>query len=193
MKHKSDSGFTLIEVILAMFLLLIGATTILGMLSFGAGTARTAGLLDESSAALTTVMLELEETLFPLVVDPNGIEIAGEPIPSVEGLAVPGFPRLSYGYRARPLSGEARSPRSGAVDEGSLEYLLDLSISWMEGGNQRSQHFTTILLREVPFGERLRRRFIEGREPLTWEEHRAAIESARTQSEASDQPRQQTR
>jgi hypothetical protein len=36
---------------------------------------------------------------------------------------------------------------------------------WQSGGVERERGFTTILLREVPFSERLRRRIIEGEAP----------------------------
>lgn len=166
------AGFTLIEVVLAMFLLLIGATTILGMLSFGAGSARTASLRSEATAALPAVVMELEETLFPLVLDEAGIEVAGEPIAARDGLTVPGYPELAYSYRATPL------PTEGELEP--FEYVVDIEISWREGGEQRSVNHTTILLREIPFGERLRQRFVEGLEPLTWEEHQAALRAARS-------------
>jgi hypothetical protein len=46
--------------------------------------------------------------------------------------------------------------------ERPLEYRVDVELSWKSGGVQREKRFTTILLREVPFGERLRRRFVDG-------------------------------
>jgi hypothetical protein len=42
------------------------------------------------------------------------------------------------------------------------EYRVDVDMSWKSEGVQREKRFTTILLREIPFGERLRRQFVEG-------------------------------
>jgi hypothetical protein len=39
------------------------------------------------------------------------------------------------------------------------------------GGTTRSKKFTTLLLREVPFGERLRARVVEGKKPEKQENH----------------------
>ncbi|MFT5051518.1 MAG: hypothetical protein ACI8QZ_002937, partial [Chlamydiales bacterium] len=39
---------------------------------------------------------------------------------------------------------------------------VDVHLWWQGGGVRRGETFTTILLREVSFGERMRRRFVEG-------------------------------
>jgi hypothetical protein len=71
----------------------------------------------------------------------------------IEGREIPGHPGLVYSAHATP------NP------EDPLEYRVDVELSWSTAGARRSRKFTTLLLREVPFGERLRRRLIEGLEP----------------------------
>jgi hypothetical protein len=151
-RERRAAGFTLVEVVLAMFVLLIGMTAILGMLSFGAGLSRTASLRGGAAAAIDAVVTDLEESLFPLVLDANGDEVAGEPR-DVEGRELPGHPGLLYRTRSTP------NP------ENPLEYRVEVEIEWAVGGTTRSKRFTTLLLREVPFGERLRARVVEGRKP----------------------------
>ena len=146
------AGFTLVEVVLAMFVLLIGMTSILGLLSFGAALARTAALRAGAANSIEAVLADLEETLFPLEVDADGVERAGEPLP-IEGRAMPGYPGLVYSARATP------NP------ENELEYRVDVEVTWALSGTTRRREFTTVLLREVPFGERLRARFVEGKLP----------------------------
>ena len=52
------------------------------------------------------------------------------------------------------------------VPDGSrVEYKVEVEMKWAVGGTTRSKKFTTLLLREVPFGERLRARIIEGKKP----------------------------
>jgi len=150
--QRSRAGFTLIEVMLAMFVLLIGMTAILGLLSFGAALSRTATLRGGASNAIEAVVRDLEETLFPLELDANGDEQAGEPR-EIHEQPVPGYPGLLYSTHATP------NP------EHPLEYRVDVEITWAVGGTTRSKQYTTLLLREVPFGERLRARFVEGRQP----------------------------
>jgi hypothetical protein len=95
---------------------------------------------------------DLEETLFPLELDEHGDEVAGEPR-DVKDRALPGHAGLTYSTRSTP------NP------ENPYEYRVDVEIQWAVGGTTRSKRFTTLLLREVPFGERLRARLVEGRKP----------------------------
>lgn len=138
---NARGGFTVLEVLLAMGIFLFGMTAILGLLTFGAALSRTAQLRTHAAAAIQAVTADLEETLFPLV---DGE--AGEPQKIVKrelgGL-------VDLVYSATPVQNPDR-PR---------EYRVDVELTWKSGGVQREKRFTTILVREVPFGERLRRRF----------------------------------
>jgi hypothetical protein len=142
----------LIEVVLAMGVLVLGMTAILGMLSFGAALSRTSSLRSGASRAIDALVIDLEETLFPLVIDEQGDEVAGEPR-DVKEHELLGYPGLVY------------STHSTQNPENPLEYRVDVEVQWAVGGTTRSKRFTTLLLRQVPFGERLRARFIEGRKP----------------------------
>lgn len=144
------AGFTLVEVVLAMFVLLLGMTSILGLLSFGAALARTANLRTGAANAIEAVVTDLEERHFPLELDPDGEEVVGEPQDVVDR-AVPGYPGLTYSTTSTP------NPAN------PLEYRVDVEVRWAVGGSTRSKRFTTLLLREVPFGERLRMRIVEQR------------------------------
>jgi hypothetical protein len=150
--RRARLGFTLIEVVLAMFVLLIGMTSILGLLGFGAALSRTAALRGGAANAIEALVADLAETLFPLELDAQGNEVAGEPR-DVEDAELPGYPGLLYSTHSTP------NP------ENPLEYRVDVEIRWAVGGTTRSKRFTVLLLREVPFGERLRARIVEGRNP----------------------------
>ncbi len=148
-------GFTLIEVVLAMFILLLGMSSILGMLSFGAAMSRTATLRSGAATSIEAVVADLEEHLFPLVLV-NDLEVAGEPTDLVDR-PVPGHPGLVYSATATPNPDDPRPV--------PLEYRVDVEIAWSSSNRKRSRTFTTLLLREVPFGARLRQRFVEGVTP----------------------------
>ena len=64
---------------------------------------------------------------------------------------MPGYPWIVYSARAthnpEPVPGRA-SP---------LEYRVDVELSWKTRGVRRVQRFSVLLLRQVPFGERMRR------------------------------------
>lgn len=150
-------GFTLIEILLALGILLVGMTSVLGLLTFGASMTRAAALRGHSAAAAEAVFADLEERMFPLVVE-DGVERVGEPI-EFDARPVPGYDGLTYSARAEPdlqLAAELGYP---------LEYKVEVEMSWTSGGRRRSRSFTTLMVREVPFGERLRRQFIERGQP----------------------------
>ncbi len=150
-----SAGFTIIEVVLAMGLLLLGMSAILGLLSFGAALARTAALRTGAASAIEAVVAELEESLFPLQVDPDtGIARAGEPH-VIQGRPVPGHPGLVYNAEPIAVRGSDDGP------DVPQRYRVDIDITWQSGGRRRAKTFTALLLREVPFGERLRRQFIQ--------------------------------
>ena len=139
------SGFTILEVVLAMGILVIGMTVIISLLTFGAAMTRTASLRTAAASASEAVMADLAETLFPL--DETGF--VGEPN-KIEARQLAGAPQVVY------------SATSMRKPDNHREYRVDVEMSWETSGQKRSKKFTTILLREVPFGERMRREFIEG-------------------------------
>jgi uncharacterized protein (TIGR02598 family) len=144
------AGFTLLEVVLAVGVLTLGMGALLGMLTFGAALTRTAALRAASAAALESVMADLEVGLFPLREDGS----VGDPV-EVDDRAVPGAPGVVYSARAEPL---LEGPRTSSGDP--LEYRLEVTVRWSAGGVQRARTYTSLVLREVPFGERMRRRFL---------------------------------
>ena len=146
---RRNAGMTIVEVLVAMGILLIGMTAILGLLTAGAALSRSAVLRTTAAAASDAVVEDLLETLFPLE-DPSAVFGAvGEPQPIVER-TLPSEPKIIYS--ATPHQNPDRP----------LEYRVDIEMSWQSAGVRRARRFSTILVRELPFGERLRRRFVEG-------------------------------
>lgn len=141
---NSRSGFTILEVLVAMGILLFGMTTILGLLTYGTALSKTAHLRTSAASAVQSVVSNLEETYFPEESGEAGEprEIVDRPVAGVEGLV----------YSAR---GRANPDRP-------TEYRVDVAMSWSSQGVKREKRFTTILLREIQFGERLRRRASPG-------------------------------
>ena len=156
-RDPERAGFTLIEVVLAMSILLIGMTTILGLLSFGAALSKTAEQRTGAAMVIESIVADLEENLFPLVLV-DGIEVAGPPR-EIRSRAVPGHPGLAYSVQATP--DPHGLPRPGIP----LEYRIDVELTSNAAGLRRVTTFSTLLPRQVPFGERLRLRLVEGFEP----------------------------
>jgi prepilin-type N-terminal cleavage/methylation domain-containing protein len=142
---RPHSGFTILEVLLAMAILLFGMTAVLGLLTFGAALSRSALVRTTSAAAVEATVADLEETMFP-VVDGD----AGPPI-EIKDRALPSLPDVVYSAVAHENPAHP------------LEYRVDIEMSWKSAGVQREKRFSTLLLREIPFGERLRKQFVEGK------------------------------
>ena len=135
------AGFTILEVLVAMAILLVGMTAVLGLLTFGAALTRTAELRNEGASAVESVLADLEESFFPL--DAQGA--LQDPRPILER-PLAGLPGLAYSARAE------RNP------DRPREWRVDVEVSWLSAGVRRDRTFRTILVQELPFGERLRRR-----------------------------------
>jgi hypothetical protein len=133
------AGFTIIEVLVAMGILLFGMTAILGLLTFGAAVSRTALLRTQTASLSEAVIADLEESLFPY----KDGEV-GEPV-AIQRKPLPGQPDVLYSATA------TQNPES------PLEYKVDVEFTWESGGVRRERRFSTILLREIPFGTRMRR------------------------------------
>jgi hypothetical protein len=143
---RRRGGFTILEVIVALGILLFGMTAVIGLLTFGVALGRSAELRTEAASVADAVVADLEETFF-----------AGDDDAS-------GTPRDPTAIENRELGGVNRvvySARGRANPDRPIEWRVDVDMTWKSAGVQREKRFTTLLLREVPFGERLRRRFIE--------------------------------
>jgi len=137
----------MLEIVLALGILLLGMSSILALFSFGAALSKTASVRAEAAGAVSAVVADLEETLFPMLEDGR----AGEPA-AVENRPVPGHARLTYS--ADPVPEEGLLARDGLP----LLYRVDVRVHWSAQGSARSLTFQTRLLREIPFDERMRRR-----------------------------------
>jgi uncharacterized protein (TIGR02598 family) len=155
---RAAAAFTLVEIVVAMAILLIGMSAILGLLTFGAALARNAQLRTAASSSIDAVVADLEESFFPLVQDEaTGEWVAGEPAP-IEGRPVPGHPGLTYSARPKP------EPAPANARDGAQRYLVQVEVRWQTSGQARTKAFEVLLLREVPFGARLRRQFLRAAE-----------------------------
>jgi len=157
LRARARRGFTILEVLVAMSILLVGMSAILGLLSFGAAMTRTAALKSAAAISVEAIAADLEESLFPLVVDPaTRAWVVGEPL-AIDKRELRHHPGVSYSARALP---DPSDKRPG----GALRYRVEIEVEWVSGGRVRSKTFQTLMLREVPFGERLRRMLVEKQE-----------------------------
>ncbi|MEM9800512.1 MAG: hypothetical protein AAGA20_09300 [Planctomycetota bacterium] len=149
LRSRSRGGFTLLEVLLAAGLLVAGMSMILGVFNFGSALTRTAELRSVTAGGVEALIHDLEENLFELRDDGT----AGPP-QVIDDRPVPGRPGVLYSVEA------VGNPETIAADGLPMEYVVDVSVRWQAAGINRSETWTTIMLREVPFGARMRRRFV---------------------------------
>lgn len=157
-RRARRSGFTIVEVVLAVGILALGASVVLALLNFGAMLTTHSARRADAAAALPTVVADLEERLFPLLEDGS----VGPPSDPTDQ-PVPGYDRLTYSVVSEPLT-EGLEPRGLPA-----LYRVEIEIAWTGAGRRRTLQAETVLTRGVPFGARLRRAFVEGariRRPL---------------------------
>jgi len=150
---RPRAGFTLLEVVLAASLFVLGMSMVLGVFNFGSALTRTAELRSLGADAVDAIAHDLTETLFPL--RPDGV--AGEPV-DIEDREVPGHPGLRYSVETRP-NVDSLETVPGDGPPLATEYLVTIRVEWRSRGVKREAEWTTIMLREVPFGARMRRLF----------------------------------
>lgn len=138
------AGFTLVEVMLAVGILVFGAAAIIGMLTVGASLTRTAELRTTAASSLEAVLDDLDHQLFRL----EDGELTGPH--EITDRAVPHAPGVVYSATARPHPDRPK------------EYAVTVQLRWEAAGVQRTKRFETLKLKELSFGERLRREFVEG-------------------------------
>lgn len=156
-------GFTLIEVVLAAGLFVLGMSMILGVYSFGSALSRTAELRSLSSDAVDALVADLRETLFPVRDD----GLVGGPR-TIEDREVPGRRGLRYSVTTTPNL-DTLELLPGDDEPVAREYAVSIEARWQAAGVKRTATWTTIMLRELPFGARMRARFlprIPEREPV---------------------------
>ncbi len=140
---KERSGFTILEVLLAMGILVLGATSLIGILTFGVALTRSAQLRTSAASAMDAIQADLDQNLFPIV---DGE--AQDPVAIVDR-SVPDAPGVIY----------SATPHINPENE--REVRVDVEMSWQSAGVMKKKKFTALKLKELGFGESLRREFIE--------------------------------
>ncbi len=127
---KQPKGFTLIEILVALFVLLIGLSSAFAL--FAAATAMHKRATDQSTAAIMSdsIFSQVESKLTA------GVEITRIARTNAD---LPGYEGYKYDLELIP------------VDENENEIFVRLTILWRKQGRARSQVFSTILNRHIPF------------------------------------------
>ncbi len=142
-RSKGVGGFTLVEMLVAMGILMFGITSLIGLLSLGVSTRRTSELRNQSVHAVDEVIHHVREQVIPLqTFDENDVPV---PLEAVTLDPVAGYPRL----RARV---------DFRYDESHPHLvLLDVHLTWMEEGAIVGERFRRVIESYDGFSRRVGR------------------------------------
>ena len=130
---QRSSGFTLVEILVALFVMVIGLSSAFAL--FAAATAIHKRATDQLVATIMaeSIFSEVESKLT------SGIEISR--IARTDGTSEQ-YEGYRYDLELVPL------------DQGQDEVYVKVTIRWRKQGRARSQVFSTILIRHIPFKNR---------------------------------------
>jgi len=129
----SERGFTLVEILVALFVMLVGISSAFAL--FAAATALHKRATDQTSAAV------IAESIFS--------QLQSELTAGVELSDIRKANLMPKGYE-----GYRHDIELVPIDPYENEIYVRLVITWLKRGTGREQEFSTILLRHVPFRER---------------------------------------
>lgn len=141
-------GFTLLEVIVALGIFAVGATTAFALLVAGAAAGRRAEhrvntaliaeqvLNDIQSEQLAQEAFDLSEVT-PAAPTPSGAN--SETVIVISDRVLPAYPDYHYDV--------AITPAPGPVPDRPWLYLVEVEIRWSEKGQGRSAHYATLMQR----------------------------------------------
>ena len=131
--NKTTGGFTLVEILVALFVMLVGISSAFAL--FAAATALHKRATDQTSAAV------IAESIFS--------QVQSELTAGVELSKIRKGNYMPKGYEEYKYDLEIV-----AVDDYENEVFVKLTVIWRKRGMGRKQEFSTILIRHMPFRER---------------------------------------
>ena len=142
-RGAKTAGFTLVEMMAAIGILVFGLTSLVGLLSVGVSARSTAELRDRAVRAADQVFLDLAEEVVVTLPDEVGSDPAAAG--SIEYDPVAGYPRLKAVVTMK------RDPAHPRL------VLASVRISWKEEGISVGETFSRIMSRAAPFPARVGR------------------------------------
>lgn len=141
---QGSAGFTLVEMMVALGVLLFGVTSLIGAMIIGVDTRRSAEQQHRAVQIVGAIVHELQQGI--LATPPAQEEDAARPaLADVEWTTVPGHPGLKVRIRF-------------VTDPAIPELVLArISVLWQEQGETQSEVFERILKRQEPYPRRVSR------------------------------------
>ncbi len=162
--RQGEQGFTLVEILVAMGLLMIGMTSIAALFAVGLDELKKAQVRAESGEAALVLMDELRGQLVDQVhIDMNDrfLESFHDMSESVERLAqdeeraLPGVRDLRYTYEATRVPGR------------SMQYLAEIHLHWKSGGRPERRSLRAVFDLSPSLAKQRMQNTLEYRVPST--------------------------
>jgi type II secretory pathway pseudopilin PulG len=136
-------GFTLVEMLAALGILLLGITALIGALSSSVAQRRTTEARLEAHALCEHALLRVqEECVRRRVGAESDLDLEIATLPDQQA---PGFPGMTWSATA-------------VLDEARPDvWLVRLKIRWLDEGEDVFEEFLRVLPRQMPLGQRVRR------------------------------------
>ncbi|MBL8896785.1 MAG: prepilin-type N-terminal cleavage/methylation domain-containing protein [Planctomycetes bacterium] len=143
-RGAANRGFTLVEMLVAMGLLMMGMTAVIGLFAVGLDQLRDARVRAEAGDALPRVLDDVEGRLFDAVQRALNDQALGfaaaqgqqsslpEELSHKEELRVPGLDDLRYAYVARRIPGR------------EFQYLTEIRVDWRIRGRTSSRTLKSV-------------------------------------------------
>lgn len=142
-----ESGFTLIEVLVALGVMTFGLTVLLGAMSFAVGTRRGAEMRARAASLAESVMHDVEQRLLPEHPVPPDWEDPKElAIAPAAAVGVPDQAGMTYSIQY-----------STAGEQPDL-VLVTVRVQWRDDGEEDGEVFTRVLPRGAPLALRVAQR-----------------------------------
>lgn len=138
-RPQVQAGFTLVEMMVALGILVMGMTSLIGLFTAAVSTRYSAELRSRAAAVAEEVLRDIQEDV---LARDDGLE---PEIPSLGPQPVEGMPSMRYRV-------------DFIIDPEQPDLVMaEVRIGWSEQGAQLEQVFRRILPREQPFRERVLR------------------------------------
>ena len=128
--HPSRSGFTLVEILVALGIFVVGMGSIVGLLMAATWSHRQAQIETDVTLLVDSLVSEIESS-------PRFV--IKQPLANIQKRESRQYPGFSYNVRFE------------ALDSVGFEVLSLIEVEWTERGEKRSRVFRTILLRKFPY------------------------------------------
>jgi prepilin-type N-terminal cleavage/methylation domain-containing protein len=141
--HPTEAGFTLVEMLAALGILLLGVTSLLGALSSTVALRRTTDARLEATAVCDYALQRVQEQAVrkradaATDLDLEVVPLDNQTVPGIEGMV----------WSATTVLDEQRPD----------VWLVRLQVRWQEEGEDVVEEFVRLLPRQLPLGQRVRR------------------------------------